>query len=165
MKNYKFSIWGLALMLIITSCKKEDVQKTNDADQTSNTAKFKEWNFLNSWNSSATENITTYFSKITDSAITNDVARSGLVLVYKKSAEDIQSLPSHEKDTKAYWYYQVSKGSIRINIDNNDGQNLSQQSFSYIIITPQQLSILEENGKSKFDLMQLSYDQASSLLH
>lgn len=165
MKNYKFPFMGFTLLLLIASCKKEDVRQTTSNDVSSATvSKTSQWNTLSNWSNSSTENVTTYFSKMTDSTVTSDVVNAGLVLVYKKSGSEIQALPFQEKDSKTYWYYQVSKGSIRINSDNNDGQTLSAQAFSYIVFSPQQLSKLEASGKSKFDLLQLSYDQATSLL-
>jgi len=155
---------GIALMLLIASCKKEDVRQTTTDSVSSGTASKAQWNSLSSWQNSKTENVTTYFSRLTDSSITNDVVNAGIVLVYKKTGNDIQSLPFQEKDGKTYWYYQVAKGSIRINSDNNEGQNFATQTFSYLVVTPEQLSKLEASGKTKLDLLQLSYDQASSLI-
>lgn len=154
-------------MLLIISCKKEDVQKTATANNSLSNINLKssQWNSLSNWSSSKTENITTYFSTLSDSAITAEVANAGLVLVYKKNGNDIQSLPFQEKDSKIYWYYQVSKGSIRISSDNSDGQNLGSYSFSYFIFTPQQISFLEAKGKTKLNLLQLSYGQAASILN
>jgi len=168
MKNYKLPVLGLVLILIIVSCRKEDIQKTNAESQaisSSGSIQTTKWTSINNWSLSTTENVATYFSKMSDTLIANEVAKSGLVLVYMKTGNEIQSLPFEEKDTKTFWYYQVSKGSIRINSDNNDGQKLNQHSFSYLIITPQQLSTLEARGKTKFDLMQLSYEQAASVLN
>jgi hypothetical protein len=168
MKNYKLAVLGLVLILTIVSCKKEDIQKTNTDSQaisSSGTIQTAKWISINNWSLSTTENAATYFSKMSDTLIANEVAKSGLVLVYMKTGNEIQSLPFEEKDTKTFWYYQVSKGSIIINSDNNDGKNLNQHSFSYIIITPEQLSTLEASGKTKFDLMQLSYKEAAYVLH
>jgi len=167
MKNYKFPFLGVILTLLIISCKKEDVQKTATANNSLSNINLKssQWNSLSNWSSSKTENITTYFSTLPDSAITADVANAGLILVYKKNGNDIQSLPFQEKDSKIYWYYQVSKGSIRISSDNSDGQNLGSYSFSYFIFTPQQISFLEAKGKTKLNLLQLSYGQAASILN
>jgi len=168
MKNFKLPVLGVALLLTIVSCKKEDVNKTNTESQaisSSGSLQEAKWVSLNNWSLSTTENVATYFSTMSDTLIVNDVAKSGLVLVYKKTGSEIKLLPFQEKDTKTFWYYQVSNGSIRINSDNNDGKNLNQHSFSYIIITPEQLSTLEASGKTKFDLMQLSYKEAASLLH
>ena len=164
MKNYKLPILGFAFMLLIVSCKKEDVQSTNTTSSSSNVSKASQWNSLSNWSTSKADNTTTYFSSLSDSAITFDVANAGLVLVYKKSGNSIQALPFQEPGNSIYWYYQVSKGSVRINSDNNNGQNLSAQSFVYFVITPQKLSTLQASGKTKLDLLQLSYDQANALL-
>jgi hypothetical protein len=163
MKNHKFAFLGFGLMLLIASCRKEDIHAKNEPDNlsaVSNTA----WKSLGNWSSSTTEDVTTYFSKVSDSVITGNVVSAGFVLVFKKTGSDIQSLPFQEKDSKAYWYYQVSKESIQINCINNAGQNLNGQSFSYFIITPEKLSALEANGKTRLDLLQLSYEQAVVLL-
>ena len=163
MKHYKLPFMGIALVLLIASCKKEDVrQKVKES--ASGASSKTQWNSLGAWGNSTTENVTTYFSKLTDSSITNEVVNNGLVLVYKKSGSDIQLLPFQEKDSKTYWYYQVTKGSIRINSDNNDGQNLAASTFTYFVVTPRQLSNLEVKGKTKFELLQLSLDEATSLL-
>ena len=164
MKSYKLPILGIGLMLLMASCKKEDVRQPISKDSTSGASSKTQWSSLSAWGNSTTENATTYFSKLTDSSITSEVVNNGLVLVYKKSGSDIQLLPFQEKDSKIYWYYQVAKGSIRINSDNNDGQNLAASTFTYFVVTPQQLSNLEAKGKTKFDLLQLSLDEATSLL-
>lgn len=165
MKNYRFPLVGLSLLLLLVSCKKEDVRKTDlKTDVSATTPKTQQWNTLTGWENVKTENVSTYFSKLADSSITADVVNAGLVLVFKKSGDNIQSLPFQEGNTKTFWYYQVSKGSVRINSDNSTGQNLSSQLFSYFIITPEKLSTLESSGQSTLDLLQLSYDQASALL-
>lgn len=164
MKNFKLPFLGLALALLIISCKKEDVQQPGASQVSPSKVSSASWNSLNNWSSTSSDNTTTFFAKLSDSSITANVVSEGMVLVYKKSGNDIQSLPFQEKDGKTYWYYQVSNGSLRVNSDNNSGQNLSAQSFSYFVITPQQLSDLEAQGKTKIDLLQLSYDQATALL-
>ena len=122
MKNYKLPFLGFALVLLITSCRKEDVRQTNEAESvTSGTVTKAQWNSFSTWENLKSENGSTYFSKVSDSSITNEVMNGGLVLVYKKSGSDIQSLPFQEKESKTYWYYQASKGSIRTNRHNNPG--------------------------------------------
>ena len=101
---------------------------------------------------------------MSDSSVTADIVSNGLVLVYKKSGNDIESLPFQDRSSKVYWYYQVSKGSIRISGNNAASQNVSGQSFSYFVLTPEKIAALQSNGKTKLDLMQLSYDQAAALL-
>jgi hypothetical protein len=167
MKNYKLPVWGCALMLLMAACKKEDVRQTdlNNGLLSGLTSKLSQWNTVTSWSSAATDDGTTFFSNLPDSAITSEIANGGLVLVFRKTGSAIQALPVQEKDSKTYWYYQVAKGSLRINADNNEGKkNLSAQSFSYFVITPEKLSALEAGGKTKLDLLQLSYTQAVALL-
>jgi hypothetical protein len=161
MKKYKVSLVGFALMLMVASCKKEDVQvKNTPASTTESPAS--QWKSLANWSTSTSDNQTNYSSKLSDSTITGSVATGGLVLVFKKSGSTIQSLPFQETESKTYWYYQVSKGTVQVNSNNNE--NLDQQSFSYFVITPEKLSGLEASGKTRLDLLQLSYEQAVALL-
>ena len=161
MKKYKVSLVGFALMLMVASCKKEDVQvKNTPASTTASPAS--QWKSLTNWSTSTSDNQTNYSSKLSDSTITGSVATGGLVLVFKKSGSTIQSLPFQETESKTYWYYQVSKGTVQVNSNNNE--NLDQQSFSYDVITPEKLSGLEASGKTRLDLLQLSYEQAVALL-
>jgi hypothetical protein len=164
MKNYKLPVLGFALMILVAACKKEDVQIKDASKIASAVSTASQWQSFSNWSSSKNDNATTYSSKVVDSTITANVAGAGVVLVFKKTGKDIQSLPFQEKENKTYWYYQVSKGSVQINSDNNSVQNLKEQSFSYFVITPEKLSSLEASGKTKMDLLQLTYDQAVSLL-
>ena len=164
MKNYKPLLLGFIIVSFIASCKKEDVRQTNLQNASESISKGSQWTSLSDWSNLKTQNSTTYFSTFSDSTITADVASTGLVLIFKKNENDIQSLPFQEKDGKAYWYYQVSKNKIRINSDNSNGESLNRQSFSYFVITPEKLSVLEANGKTKSDLLQLSYEQAVDIL-
>ena len=166
MKNVRLPLLGLAIILLVASCKKQDVKSTNSSNtsQSSSTTKASQWNSLTNWSSSTADSVTTFYTKMSDSLVTSDVVSTGLVLVYKKSGNNTELLPFQDKNSKAYWYYQVSKGSIRISSNNASSQIVNGQSFSYFIITPQQISALQSNGKTKLNLMQLSYDQAVALL-
>jgi hypothetical protein len=164
MKNYKLPFLGFAFVLLIASCKKEDIKAKNTSDNLPIVSNAVQWKSLNDWSSSKGEDVTTYFSKVLDSSIKSSVVNEGFVLVFKKTGSDSQSLPFQEKDSKTYWYYQVSNGSIRINSDNNAGQNLNVQLFSYFVIPPEKLTALEASGKTKLNLLQLSYEQAEALL-
>lgn len=167
MKNLHLPLLGLAIVLLVASCRKEDVQKPEISKTNSATsvAKVSGWISLNNWSSSANDNSTTYFSKVSDTAISADVVNTGLVLAFAKTGTQIQTLPFEDETTKTYWYYQVSNGSLRINGDNsNANQNFNGKNIIYFVLTSQQLADLESKGKSKFDLMQLTYDQASALL-
>lgn len=155
---------GFALMLLIVSCKKEDVQQVNPSTKISSGNKVSGWNSLSNWIKSEIDSTTAYSTKITDTSINSDVIKSGLVLLFKKNGNEIQSLPFQQKETKSYWYYQVSKGSIRVTSANNEqGQSLADQ-FYYFVLSSQKLSTLAASGKTKLDLMQLTFEQASTLL-
>lgn len=166
MKNYKLLLMGFALVLLITSCKKEDVKQLNTAAPTSASAANGSWNSLNNWSTIKTDDSTvTHFSQIQDTAINAAVAQSGLVLVFKKEGEIIQSLPFQNKSTGTYWYYQISRGALRIDGSTSVSQgDFNGQNFSYFVFTPEQISNLEAKGKTKLELMQLTYDQALSVL-
>ena len=54
---------------------------------------------------------------------------------------------------------------MRINgsITGMSKTNFAGQDFSYFVFTPERLSALNAEGKTKFDLMQLTYEQALNL--
>jgi hypothetical protein len=164
MKNYKLPLMAFALVLLVASCKKEDVQQKN-SKQTFTSAATGSWNSLTNWSTDIADSTTTYFSRIPDTAINAAVANSGLVLVFKKNGSAVQSLPFQDKSAGTYWYYQVSKGLLRIDGSSNSAsqQNFNGQTFSYFVFTPEQISALDAKGKTKLDLMQLSYDEALEL--
>jgi len=71
MKSYKLPILGIGLMLLMASCKKEDVRQPISKDSTSGASSKTQWSSLSAWGNSTTENATTYFSKLTDSSTEN----------------------------------------------------------------------------------------------
>ena len=163
MKLFKiaFSILCIALL---ASCKKEDVAANTSANKASaSVSGTAQWRSLN-WTNSKDDSITTYSSKISDSSINENIASTGLVLVFKKNNSTVESLPAQDKDLNTYWYYQVANGAVTINGDSKSDQNMSGQSFSYFVITFEKLSALEAQGKTKGDLLQLTYDEAVALL-
>jgi hypothetical protein len=173
MNKHKLPVLGLGLMLLIASCKKNDVQHesktTNPAPVATalNAKSSSEWTSVSNWSSSKAEKFTTYNSSIGDSSITSAVAGSGLVLTFAKSGDAIKSLPFQEKGTTdAYWYYQVSKGTITLSCDVYSGTPaLNTSGFKYFIFSPEQLKDLEAKGHSKTELMQLSYEGVAALLN
>lgn len=168
MNKFKLSAFGFGLMLLIASCKKEDVQQANasktQAPASMATTATSEWRSLNNWTSSKGEKVTAYFSKVSDSAVTTDVARSGLVLAFFKNSEGVQSLPFLQKNN-SYWYYQVAKGSISFSVEDYSGTiKLNANQFTYFVFTPQKLQELGSAGYSKSKLMQMSYADIAGLL-
>jgi hypothetical protein len=162
MKNFKLPVLISGLMLLAASCRKDDFKSEIPAVPAEQNVTTEKWTALGNWSSSQAEKTTTYFTSIPDSAITADIAKAGMVLVYKKVGATVQSLPL--QDGNVSWHYQVSNGSIRINSENNIESNLSEALFSYFVITPGKLTQLEAAGKTKLDLLDLPYDQAVAIL-
>lgn len=164
MKNYKLPLMGFAIVLSVISCRKEDIQQ-NSLKITSTSTAAGSWKSFTNWSTvKANDSITTSFSQVSDTAINSAVANSGLVLVFKKVGSSIQALPYQDKSDGTYWYYQISKGFLRINGNNNAIQHNSDgQTFSYFIFTPEKIAALKEKGKTAIDLMQLTYEQALAL--
>jgi hypothetical protein len=167
MKNYKLPLMGFAFVLLITSCRKEDFQE-NSSTTTSATTTTGSWKSLANWSTArVNDSTTTLFSLISDTAISEAVANSGLVLLFKKNGSRIQSLPFEDKSTGTYWYYQISKGLLRIDRNNSttSAKNFDGQTFTYFVFNPEQISTLAAKGKTKLDLMQLTYNQALELVN
>jgi len=162
MNKFKLPVFGFALLLLIASCKKEDVQPPKPSVNTNATAQAvnsSDWRSLTNWSTLKGEK-TTYFSKLSDSAITTEVAQAGLVLAFARDNNGIQSLPLSEKDN-SYWYYQISRGNISF---STDATNPSAKQFSYFVFSKQQLAQLDASGYSKSKLMQMSYNDIAGLL-
>ncbi|MGZ3898641.1 MAG: hypothetical protein ACXVMS_18990 [Flavisolibacter sp.] len=171
MNKHKLPVLGFSLLLLITSCKKNDVQyenKTNSATPVATiSAKAADWAQVNNWTSSKGDKFTSYSATIADSSITTAVTGSGLVLAFAKSGETIKNLPFQEKGTTdAYWYYEVSTNALTLYCDAYSGTpSLNTSGFKYFVFTPEQLKDLAAKGHSRSDLMQLSYESVAALLN
>jgi len=164
MKKQIFAIVGISVMLFASSCRKTDVAQ-DPLNQTTSTAAPAVWTSLNSWTSAKQEKFTSNSATIQNANITDAVVKDGMVLVFKKSGNEIKSLPFQDKAVNASWYYQVANGSITISSDNyGAAQNLNTQSFAYFVVTPEKLSDLQAKGKSEMDLLALSYEDAAAIL-
>jgi hypothetical protein len=176
MNKHKLLILGSSLMLLITSCRKNDVQHENNmtsnpaavvAPTTESVSKTSEWKTISNWASSKQEKFTTYTSKVEDANITSAVTAGGMVLAFAKNGNSIQALPFQEKGTNdAYWYYQVSNGAVTLSVDAYTGTpSVNAAGFRYIVLSPEQLKDLAANGHSKTELMQLSYENLVAVLN
>ena len=172
MIKHKLPVLGLGLILLITSCKKTDVQQPSLPEQPAEVAavasasiKASEWKTLGNWSTLKSEKFSTHNSSIADSSITSSVTGTGLVLAYVKNGTTINALPFQEKGTKgSFWYYQVSNGSIIFSCDDYSGsQSLSSSEFKYFVFTPEQLAGLEAKGYSKVKLMQMTYEEVAAI--
>lgn len=172
MNKHKLSILGFALLVLMASCKKMDTPfqpaqaATTTAAATAAPQASTTWAAIGSWNATKAEKYTTYNSTIQDKGITADVIKSGLVLVYKKDGEAVHSLPYEQKGSAdQYWYYQTSEGAITINVDAyGTAQTISNDAtIRYFIVSEQQIKDFVATGKTKLDLLNLSYDAAAEL--
>src|SRR5215203_5096481 len=171
MNKHKLPVVGFSLLLLITSCKKTDVQHDSNSptpvSASISSSSSPDWKSITNWSSYKTEKFTTFNTKIEDSTITNAVAASGLVLAFTKNGNNINVLPFQEKGTNdSYWYYQVSKGAISISCDAyGSSQPLTATALKYFVFSPEQLNDLEAKGHSKITLLQLSYEEIVTLLN
>jgi hypothetical protein len=183
MKNVKFSILGLSLLLLAASCKKDDFQEsTQTATETAATETAEAgWQSAANWETVNQPSFSVKYFTINDDSITDEVADKGLVLVFKKTANAINALPFEEATTgtaKAeeavadensnanYWYHQIAKGSLLVSCDvyNASATSNTADGFKYFIITPEKLQSLEKEGYTTDKLMNLSYTDAAALL-
>lgn len=176
MKNIKPSVLGLVLIVAIASCSKKDVY-SDSANQDSSIqsssvavpADTTSWHSAAQWETAKQDNHSVSYFNIADAKITSEVASEGLVLVYKKKGGTTVAIPYEEKNgnESTYWYHQVTEGNLLILSDSNGktSQPSADNSFKYIVITPDQLKSLETQGHSKSNLMDMTYEQANQLLN
>lgn len=182
MKNMKLPILGLSLILLVASCKKDDFKEESTSDASTsvaaNDATSLSWKPATNWEKADQGTFSVHYFTIADSSITADVADNGLVLVFKKAGNNINSLPFEEtkasdaKETAStatspnYWYHQVAEGNLLISYDvyNTPANADNANSFQYFVITPEKLNSLQTDGYTAEKLMGLSYAEAAKLL-
>ena len=175
MNKHTLPVIGFSLLLLITSCKKTDVQQENNLASpaattvatASSTASVSDWKTLSNWNSSKSEKFTSYNAIVEDSSISNAVAGAGLVLAFVKNGNTVSALPFEEKgSSNSYTYYQVARGSIIFSSDVYSGtSSMNAASFKYFVFSPEQLKDLEAKGHSKAELLQLSYEGLTAVVN
>lgn len=174
MKNTKFLAIVVA-MFIFVSCKKNDLQdvsfnndpvnNTESSVDNSATAKpsFSEWASVSNWNNEKKDGYNVYTGSFTDPTITSDITSSGLVLVFAKTGNTTESLPYNRENIS--WYYQVANGSIAVTATASANATIDKsQTFSYVVLSKDQLNNLEAKGVTKSQLMNLSYQNVVSVL-
>lgn len=171
MNKHKMLALVMGAALLVTACKKNDLEQTtaNQAKTAIAPASASTWKSLGNWSSQSQDKYTVYSKQLQDSSITGTVASKGLVLVYKKNGSSIQSLPFEEKGANGasyFWYYQVASGVLSVNADAYGGAQApsADNSFTYFVVSKEKLTDLESKGHAKSELMTLSYENAASLL-
>jgi hypothetical protein len=183
MKIMKWPILGLSIVLVATSCNKEDFKEEAAADLTTSSARLNQadtigWKSSAKWETADQQTFSVRYFTIEDPAITTDVADNGLVLLFKRSGSAINALPFEEgqasentaddaeNNTSNYWYHQVAEGSLLISCDVYSKATTpdNANSFKYFVITPEKLQSLETDGYTTEKLMNLDYTEAAALL-
>ena len=165
MKKHQFLTLTLSATILMTACRKNDIQHANTGSDASQSIA---WRAINNWSQQKDGNSVSYRSQQQAPAISSGIASDGLVLVYQKSGNTISSLP-YEITTGAgtsSWYYQVSEGELTL-INEISGMadfDASAASFSTLLFTAEKIKQLEAKGIEKADMMKLSYENAISLL-
>lgn len=169
MNKHKFLVFGLSAVLFATSCRKNDVQAPAETKTTETAAvQASEWKTASKWSSESEGQYTVYSTAVTDANLTSAIAGKGLVLVYRKTGNDVAALPLEEKANGGsyFWYYQVSEGNVTLLADayGSVAAPGAAQSFKYFIVSAEKLSELEGKGYSRAELMRLSYENAATIL-
>ena len=171
MKTIKYLSVSLSL-LILVSCSKSALQSSAELEPGNETAAIGAGDMTARWstvtNSTGEGNEAVAFAgEIKDEAITEDVIENGLVLVFAKTAAQVQSLPFQEESAELrYWYYHVSQGSVFIQANSvSKNAAVTAQDFGVVVLSKSQLEALESNGISRDLLLGMSFDQVSAVLN
>lgn len=177
MKSLHLPLLGIAVMLLIASCKKDDVtdsslQNENNSNPVSVAASIDSasgWMTLNNWDTINQQKFDLYYATIKDDKVTSSAADNGLVLVYMKNNNgSVVRLPFEEKANghNYYWYYQVSEGNILISCDaDNAAQTPNEASgFKSVVLSADELKQLEAKDYTKGKLMTMSYNQVKDII-
>jgi len=109
-----------------------------------------------------------FAGEIKNNAISADVIESGMVLVFGKANNQIQSLPFQENNTNLrYWYYHVSEGSVLVQASaaSKSAEVTNAQDFAVVVLKADQLEQLEADGTSRDMLMSMSLEQLNAVLN
>jgi hypothetical protein len=101
----------------------------------------------------ANQNI--YSTAIADQAITDEIVKKGLVLVYHKISEGVRSLPYEQEQlgNSIIFEYRVSKGSLYLVLNSVLSVGDPDKEIHYFILNPTQLEQLQQKGVKKSDLL------------
>ncbi len=165
MNKQTFFILTSGLILSLSACKKTDIKEDLAiVDKYVAAAAAPAWRSVGSWSTTQEDASVIYNGSVTDTSLTAAIVADGLVLVYKKSGSEVQSLPVEEAGK--FWYYQVSENTLEINCEGAESDDaVKQQTFQYILLSAEQVADLESKGHSRSDLMTLSHENARALLN
>lgn len=128
-----------------------------------------EWQSTTSWNEVTLPSHTVFYSDL-PSEITDVNSEKGFITVFTSGIEgnSPRALPFEENvnGQKYYWYYLVKKNSVMIAVDayNSKTNPAINSRFQTLVFSGSALSEIENKGKTKEDLLHLSYDNLGRLL-
>ena len=172
MINVRVPLAASLLLLLIFSCRKNDLKNSSLENKSNVIAKHadgvneSDWQKGSEWAGVEQPQYSIYYTNIKADAITADAAEKGMIRVFKidnsgKSTESV-ALPFEETkgSQKFYWYYQVTEGNIMISVDiYGSKENPADKSlFKYVVLSNEVVDGFEKKGTSKSDLMRMSYD-------
>lgn len=169
MKAIKY--WAACFALLsLVACSKSELQSSARAEEaavvsTIGTDGAAKWSSVA--NAGVSNDAVAFAGEVKDEAITEEVLESGMVLVFAKSGNLVQSLPFQESGSDLkYWYYHVSLGSVFIqaNAASRAATAITAKDFAVVVLTQAQLEKLEGNGTSRDLLLGMSLDQVNNLV-
>lgn len=161
-----------SVALAIMSCRKtdkiEDNKLTNNSESAGKEVKGSGWISATGWQPLLTKNSFVNYFVIIDSNITPAIAIKGLVVVYKKIGNTINTLPFEEtaEGKKISWIYQVNKNGVSISKEGSSDFTTknNNDTFFYYVIPEESLNILLNRGYPREKLIQLSFINMKALL-
>jgi hypothetical protein len=154
-------------LLLFAGCKKNDLnENSNPNDATESSTFSAQWKQYSNWVSEESSDGAIIKTSIQDSAITEDLVASGLILTYLKNENgQTENLPIR-KETVLF-YQQAEKGAITIYqaSDNKSHSFNKSLNYSYITFTADELNSLKQDGTETTDILSMSYNEVLSLKH
>lgn len=157
----KISLLLLAGTIVFASCQKQNDQIFSQTEQT-NTDKVQTSSWTNVAFSSEAGKSTAASGQIIVPAIDSAVLSGGVVLVYSKDNNTINTLPATTSDVE--WSYEIKNSSIVLSASAEKGlPSLTGLQFSYVIVPAEKLATYEEKGITADDLINMSYASATGV--
>ncbi|MGN6294554.1 MAG: hypothetical protein ACTHMV_17530 [Chitinophagaceae bacterium] len=161
MKN--ISLLLFAGVIFLASCQKEKDAFVQQEQQTNNV-------HLSSWrgvgftaNGAAGSDSLFYSAEISDATIDSSILSDGVVLVYSKENNNINTLP-FGLTSNIQWNYEIKNGSILISANTTQAiAALNGWQFAYVVVPEKKIASLEDNGISLDKLINYSFTDAEKL--
>ncbi len=160
----KFFVIGALATLMLASCQKAQQDEifdqttafTNDATITRSA-----WVPVSlAGGNTDGKGVTEFNGTVSETALNADILADGLVLLFAKQGESIVTLPSTVGGTE--WSYEIATSSIALRANSTETLGTSV-SVRYVVIPAAKIKSLETSGITRNDLMNMSYEKASSL--